>query len=160
MLNRRQPPAGWAVRPACAADAPALAQLCTAHAAYERIPHRTEGHAERLADALDAGRLRAWLGCRDGKAVGYASATLDFSTLAGAPFLHLDCLYLEPAARGLGLGGELLGAVAGCARALGCDQLQWQTPVWNADAIRFYDRLGATRLEKQRFTLPVGSPRA
>lgn len=160
MLNRRQPPAGWAVRLASAADAPALAQLCTAHAAYERIPHRTEGHAERLADALDAGRLRAWLGCLRGDAVGYASATRDFSTLAGAPFLHLDCLYLEPAARGLGLGGELLGAAADCARALGCDQLQWQTPAWNTDAIRFYDRLGATRLEKQRFTLPVGSPRA
>ena len=152
MLNRRQPPAGWAVRPARTADAPALAQLCTAHAAYERIPHRTEGHAERLADALDAGRLRAWLGCLRGEAVGYASATLDFSTLAGAPFLHLDCLYLEPTARGLGLGGELLAAVAGHARALGCTQLQWQTPVWNTDAIRFYDRLGATRQEKCRYT--------
>lgn len=160
MLTRRQPPAGWAVRPARAADAPALARLCAAHAAYERISHHTEGHAQRLADALDAGRLRAWLGLLRGDAVGYASATLDFSTLAARPFLHLDCLYLEPAARGLGLGGELLAAVAACARALGCDQLQWQTPVWNADAIRFYDRLGATRLEKQRFTLPVGSPRA
>lgn len=155
MLNRRQPPAGWAVRPARAADAPALAPLCAAHAAYERIPYAPEGHAQRLADALDAGRLRAWLGLLRGNAVGYASATLDFSTLTGAPFLHLDCLYLEPTARGLGLGGELLTAVAGCARALGCDQLQWQTPVWNADAIRFYDRLGAIRQEKYRYTMAL-----
>jgi GNAT superfamily N-acetyltransferase len=153
MLNRRQPPAGWAVRPAVAADAAALARLCMAHAAYERLPPTPTDHAERLADALDAGRLRAWLGWLDGEAVGYASATPDFSTLAGAPFLHLDCLYLEPAVRGLGLGRELLAAVARHARSLGCTQLQWQTPVWNADAIRFYDRLGATRLEKQRYTL-------
>jgi GNAT superfamily N-acetyltransferase len=155
MLNRRQPPAGWAVRPARATDALTLARLCAAHAAYERIPYSPQAHAERLADALDTCRLRAWLGWLGADAVGYASATPDFSTLAGAPFLHLDCLYLEPAARGLGLGRELLAAVAGHARALGCTQLQWQTPVWNADAIRFYNRLGATRLEKQRYTLAL-----
>ena len=155
MLTRRQPPAGWAVRPARAADAPALATLCAAHAAYEGIPHDAGGHAERLADALGAGRLRAWLGWLRGDAVGYASATPDFATLTARPFLHLDCLYLEPAARGQGLGAELLAAVTAQARALGCTQLQWQTPVWNADAIRFYDRLGATRLVKQRYTLAL-----
>jgi GNAT superfamily N-acetyltransferase len=155
MLNRRPPPAGWAVRPAGVADAPALARLCAAHAAYERLPRPPEGLAERLADAMDAGRLSAWLGLLRAKAVGYASATPDFSTLAGAPFLHLDCLYLEPAARGLGLGVELMAVVARHARALGCAQLQWQTPVWNTDAIRFYDRQGATRLEKQRYTLAL-----
>lgn len=156
MLNQRRVlPAGWAVRPACAADAPALAQLCAAHAAYERIPHITQGHAARLAAALSAGRLHIWLGLLDEVAVGYASATQDYSTLAGALFLHLDCLYLEPGARGLGLGGDLLAAVLAQARALGCAQLQWQTPVWNADAMRFYDRLGAVRLAKQRYTLSL-----
>ena len=155
MLTRRQPPTGWAVRRAHAADAPALARLCAAHAAYERIPHRTDGHAERLADALDAGHLWAWLGWQREEVVGYASATLDFSTLTGAPFLHLDCVYLDPAARGLGLGGELLAAVVDRARALGCADLQWQTPVWNADAIRFYDRLGAIRQEKYRYTMAL-----
>ena len=153
MLTRRQPPAGWVVRPACADDAAELARLCAAHAAYEHIPYDGDGHAARLAGALRAGRLRAWLGRVYGVAAGYASVTQDFSTLAGQPFLHLDCLYLEPAARGLGLGAELMAAVAQEARAQGCRQLQWQTPVWNADAIRFYDRLGATRLEKQRYTL-------
>ena len=155
MLTRRQPPAGWALRPACSADAQTLSRLCASHAAYERIPCSAAGHAERLGGALEAGRMYAWLGCLHREAVGYASATMDFSTLAGAPFLHLDCLYLEPAARGLGLGAELLHTVASAARTLGCTQLQWQTPVWNNDAIRFYDRLGATRLEKQRYTLAL-----
>lgn len=153
MLNRRQPPTGWAVRPARAADAPAMAPLCAAHAAYERIPYAPVGHAYRLADALNTGCLRAWLGWLDGEAVGYASATLDFSTLTGAPFLHLDCLYLGPATRGLRLGGELLAAAGDCASELGCAELQWQTPVWNTDAIRFYDRLGAIRHAKYRYTM-------
>lgn len=155
MLNRRRSPAGWEVRPAGAADAPALVRLCAAHAAYEQLLPPPPDHGARLTDAMAAGQLRVWLGRLRGDAVGYASATVDFSTLAGAPFLHLDCLYLEPAARGMGLGADLLAAVAGQARALGCAELQWQTPAWNADPICFYDRLGATRLEKQRYTLAV-----
>ena len=109
-------PAGWALRPALAADAEVLARLCAEHAAYEQIPHCADGHAERLAQGLKAGRLNAWLGFLHGRAVGYASATLDYATLAAQPFLHLDCLYLDPAARGLGLGRALLDAAAEACR--------------------------------------------
>ena len=35
-----------------------------------------------------------------GAAVGYASVTLDWSTLSARRFAHLDCLYLQPGARG------------------------------------------------------------
>jgi ribosomal protein S18 acetylase RimI-like enzyme len=158
MLTRRlPPPAGWVLRPAEAADAPVLAQLCIAHAAYEHIAHNPEGHAQRLAEALETGGLLIWLGLLEGKAVGYASATHDFSTLAARPFLHLDCLYLEAHARGLGLGGMLVEAVWKHATGQGYDQMQWQTPNWNAAAIRFYDRLGATRLDKQRYTLNLAA---
>lgn len=145
------------IAPATAADAPALARLCAAHAAYERLPHETDGHADRLARALASGRLQAWLIRPDHgpEAVGYASATLDYATLAGAPFVHLDCLYLAPQARGQGLGRRLVATVAAHARSLGCTQLQWQTPDWNTDAIGFYDRLGAGRLDKKRYSLAV-----
>lgn len=155
MLTRRQPSDRWAVRPAGVADARALACLCAAHAAYERISHDGEGHAERLAEALHAGRLRAWLGVLAEAPVGYASATPDFSTLAARPYLHLDCLFLLPSARGHGLGRELMAAVAAHARDMGATQLQWQTPVWNTDAIRFYDGMGATRLAKCRYTMAL-----
>ena len=86
-------------------------------------------------------------------AAAVAALWLYATGFTGAPFLHLDCLYLDPAARGLRLGPALLDAAVCRARALGCEQLQWQTPVWNDGAIRFYDRLGATRLAKQRYTL-------
>ena len=156
MLTRRLPPAGWVIRPACADDSEALAALCAEHAAYEKLPCPGTGHAARLAAALNADRFHAWMGLLDGSPIGYASASFDFSTLSAQPFCHLDCLYLRPAARQLGLGEALLERVAACARKAGCAQLQWQTPVWNADAIRFYDRMGATRLEKQRYSLILG----
>ena len=50
----------------------------------------------------------------------------------------------------------MMAAVQHRAQMLGCEAMQWQTPVWNEGAIRFYDRLGATRLAKQRYTLVCG----
>lgn len=143
------------VRAAVPDDARALARLCQAHAAYERIACQPHGHAQRLRDALHAARVHAWLALLDDQPVGYATATLDFATLGAHSFLHLDCLYLEPQARGQALGQALIGAVQRHGRQLGCANVQWQTPVWNASAIRFYDRLGAGRLEKQRYTLAL-----
>jgi hypothetical protein len=41
--------------------------------------------------------------------------------------------------------------------ACGDDEIQWQTPTWNTDARRFYERLGARPAEKIRYTLPAGT---
>jgi GNAT superfamily N-acetyltransferase len=146
------------VRAALAADAAALAPLCAAHAAYERLPYEAAGHTQRLHAALAGGQLYAWLLEQGGCVQGYASATLDFATLDGRRFVHLDCLYLVPAARGQGRGLALLQAVQSFARAQGCATLQWQTPDWNHGAMRFYERLGAQPRAKQRYTLALHTP--
>lgn len=141
-------------------DAAMLATLCREHARYERLAPRCcdAGFAARLAVALAAGHLQAWLAWRgehDGQALGYASLTLDFATLSARRFAHLDCLYLRPAARGRGLGARLLHQVRERAAALGCTELQWQTPHWNEAAVRFYLRAGATVWDKKRFVLAL-----
>ena len=143
------------VRAATPDDAQALAELCEAHAAFELIAYQAQGHATRLRSALRSAHLHAWLAWQDDRPVGYAAATLDFSTLHAHTYLHLDCLYLEPHARGQGLGDALVQAVLRFARSQACSNVQWQTPPWNAGAIRFYKRLGATWLDKARFTLQV-----
>lgn len=145
------------VRPAGPSDAQNLAQLCAEHAAYERIPYEARGHAQRLREALHAGRLKAWVleSAEEGGYLGYAACTLDFATLTGRPFLHLDCLYLRPEARGRGLGSRLLEAAFAYGRDRGCRQVQWQTPDWNEGAIRFYARAGATHALKARFSLAL-----
>jgi len=141
------------IRLATAADAASLAGLCEEHARYEHIPYQAAGHAERLAMALQQARLQAWLAEGAGQVLGYASTTLDYATLAGRAYLHLDCLYLRPDARGQGLGPALLAAVCQHGRSQGCQELQWQTPDWNQGAIRFYLRLGAQQRSKARFSL-------
>lgn len=106
-------------------------------------------------------RLHGWFARADGQVLGYATASCEFSTWAARDYLHMDCLYVRESARNRGVGADLLQAVVDRARRLGLAELQWQTPDWNVDAIRFYRRHGAVAKGKQRFVLalrrePVG----
>lgn len=95
------------------------------------------------------------MAARGDERVGYASWSLEASTWQAAEYAHLDCLYLREDERGRGTGRLLLRAVEAEARAAGAGELQWQTPAWNQDAIRFYRRHGAQEAAKARFTLPL-----
>ncbi|GGO70032.1 GNAT family N-acetyltransferase [Nonomuraea cavernae] len=76
-------------------------------------------------------------------------------TWRGRLFAHLDCLYVVESHRGAGLGGSLMERIVDLARTLDADELQWQTPHWNSQAIGFYDRLGGTSTVKHRYRLWV-----
>ncbi|MEV5315481.1 GNAT family N-acetyltransferase [Streptomyces sp. NPDC052610] len=148
------------VRHARPADLPRVAELARLHAEYERAAPPAPDLAERLGTLLfgtAAPRLRCLVAeAPGGEVVGYASCAPELSTWDGCEYLHMDCLFLVPGHRGLGLGALLMDAVTGEARALGLTEVQWQTPVWNDGAIRFYDRLGARARDKVRFSLLVG----
>ena len=145
------------VRRASGADIALLLPLCVEHAAFERLPHDPERAGAALAVALDArpAPLHAWLAACGGETVGYATASLDFSTLSALRYLHMDCLYVREAWRGRAIGRQLFASLRAFARASGCRQVQWQTPEWNAAAARFYVRLGARETRKRRYLLPL-----
>ncbi|MFF6904154.1 GNAT family N-acetyltransferase [Streptomyces hydrogenans] len=147
------------VRRARAADLPDVARLAAEHAAYEGAPPPPADLASRLERLLfgtENPRLRCFVAeLNDGPVIGYASCAPEVSTWDGAEYLHMDCLFLRDRHRGLKVGPMLVDAVVTEARVLGLGQVQWQTPPWNTDAIRFYDRLGAQAKEKRRYSLPV-----
>ncbi|MFF4030967.1 GNAT family N-acetyltransferase [Streptomyces sviceus] len=147
------------VRHAERADLPAVAELAAQHAEYERAAPPPDDLPARLALLLfdtAAPRLRCLVAeLPDGRLVGYATCAPELSTWEGREYLHMDCLFLLPGHRGLGLGVLLMDAVLAEARALGLGEVQWQTPTWNDGAIRFYDRLGARAGQKVRYSLPV-----
>jgi GNAT superfamily N-acetyltransferase len=136
-----------------------LMQLIEAHARFERADPPRGGAAGRLERALfgSAPRLFAWVAQVEQSMVGYATATLDYSTWSGEDYLHMDCLFVSEAWRGQRIGERLLHTVAAHARCMGCAQMQWQTPSWNADAVRFYLRAGGVGSDKVRFHLSVES---
>ncbi|MGW7440131.1 N-acetyltransferase family protein [Streptomyces sp. NPDC054849] len=146
------------IRRARVGDLPRLVELMHEHIAYEKSAPRPPDLAARLGPQLFAEGARLWVllaGTPDGGVAGYAACSAEFSFWDARDHLHLDCLYLAQEARGHGLGAALMDGVAGLARELGLDHVQWQTPDWNEGAIRFYDRLGATGSSKRRYALPV-----
>jgi GNAT superfamily N-acetyltransferase len=146
------------IRIAIPSDADSLTQLCAEHAAYELSDFDPLGHAEKLALLLQNGQLRIFIAEAKGAQIGFASVSLEVSTWRAAHYLHMDCLFVSQEYRGNSIGTKLLGAVAKYASETGIDEVQWQTPDWNVDAIRFYERAGGTAKHKVRFYLAPAVP--
>lgn len=132
-----------------------LAALCVEHAAFEGVNLDRAPDERTLGAALfgDAPPLLCWVAEGDGGIVGYATATREFSTWHAGFYLHMDCLYLKPGARGCGLGEQLVRMLATDAIRLQCSGMQWQTPAANLRAATFYRRIGAQSKDKLRFYL-------
>jgi GNAT superfamily N-acetyltransferase len=146
------------IRPCTPADLPEVVSLCRRHADHECASYDESGKIARLNDLLFGNdpRLHCWIVDVDGTASGYCTFTIDYSTWHAAPYLHMDCLYLDAPLRGAGIGRVILKKLREVAIAERCISIQWQTPAFNEGAIRFYTREGAKGNEKIRFELPVG----
>ncbi len=66
-----------------------------------------------------------------------------YSTWVGRPGVWLEDLFIRPSHRRRGLARELLAVLA--ERSPG--RVEWAVLDWNADAIAFYDRLGAVTVD-------------
>jgi GNAT superfamily N-acetyltransferase len=150
------------VRSALISDVARIFELCALHAQFERATFNLTYKQSLLTEALFVSngfagepKLYCWVAEVDKRVVGYATATIDFSTWQCASYLHLDCIYIEQEFRGHGLGKQLMHFVYQFARIRQIKQVQWQTPLWNVDASNFYHQLGAVSFEKRRFVWGV-----
>ena len=134
-------------------DIPAVVTLCAKHAEYEGAAYSPEGKAAGLRALLfgDHPVLFCLVVEWGNDVVGYATYTFDYSTWSAARFLYMDCLFLEPAFRGLGIGEAVMKQLVDISRTNDCVNIQWQTPDFNERAIAFYKRIGATGKNKVRF---------
>jgi len=85
----------------------------------------------------------------DGQAVGYAIYSLGFwaDTFQGAVFL--TDLFVRDGWRSRGIGEQFMQRLATAGRENGCDILLWTVWTLNADARRFYDRIGAVPMDDE-----------
>jgi GNAT superfamily N-acetyltransferase len=63
---------------------------------------------------------------------------------------------VRPAQRGQGIGEAMLKRLAALAVERGCGRFEWSVLDWNADAIRFYERMGATVMPDWRICRVTG----
>lgn len=138
-------------------DLPSLVELCLKHSDYEQAIYNPTGKQELLAKAIfsDRQKLFCYVIESNGKIGGYFSYTFDFSTWDARTFLYLDCLYLEAEFRGFRIGEMVFHKLKVIAKQNDCVNIQWQTPVFNDRAIKFYNRIGGIGKDKTRFFIDI-----
>ena len=133
------------IRPATVADAAILHRLIRELAVYERLEDEAVGTLDALTEHLSAAHpvIEALL-AEDaaGEPVGFALTYTTYSTFQCMPGVYIEDLFVVPEARGAGVGGALLAAVASRAVERGHGRMEWTVLDWNEAAIGFYRRLG------------------
>ena len=138
------------IREATPEDVPDVLRLIHELAAYEKEPDAvvaTEADLERwvFGDDAVASVLIAEL---EGRAVGMALWFRNYSTWTGQPGIYLEDLFVEPEARGSGLGKALLVELARIAVERGYARVEWAVLDWNQPSIDFYEALGARPMQE------------
>jgi GNAT superfamily N-acetyltransferase len=144
------PLAQRAIRPARPEDVPAIVAMVHELAEYERAPEQCHLSAAQLDAALFGERpaLFGHVGVDgDDRPIAYALWFLNFSTWEGVHGIYLEDLYVRPAARGTGLGRDLLATLAGLCVERGYARLEWWVLHWNP-ARDFYAAIGAAAMDE------------
>jgi ribosomal protein S18 acetylase RimI-like enzyme len=134
-----------AIRRAGPSDLDAAARLFTAYLRfYEKSTPESEARVfigERLAKQDSV----FYLAEAEGRALGFTQLYPAFASLSLAPSWILNDLYVDPSARGRGVGEALMSAARALAVANGAAELMLQTARTNTTAQRLYEKLGWVR---------------
>jgi GNAT superfamily N-acetyltransferase len=146
------------LRPATPADLPVIVALIRELAVFEHLEHLVAVTPDSLRPHLFGERpvAEALVGEVDGAVVAFALFFTNFSTFLGQPGLYLEDLYVQPEHRGRGLGKALLKHIGALALARGCGRFEWSVLDWNENAIRFYEKMGATVMAEWRICRVTG----
>ena len=133
-------------------DVPAIVALIHELADFEKLSHLVRVTPQSLHPHLFGERPAAEsvVAERDAQVIGFALFFTNFSTFLGKPGLYLEDLYVQPAHRSAGVGRALLEYLAALANRRGYGRFEWSVLDWNVDAIRFYERMGATLMPEWR----------
>jgi len=124
-------------------------------AIYEKNnPPNEQGRARLRRDALSKKPLfEAYLGKIDGNAIAYMILYMTYSSYLALPTLYLEDLFVVEEWRKKGIGHYMLEFCVQQAKKRGCGRMEWCVFDWNKSAIEFYEKNGATCLNKTYYRL-------
>lgn len=139
-------------------DVAPIIQMIRELAEFEKLEHLMQATPEKLRPHLfgEKPAAEAIVAEADGKAIAFALFFTNFSTFLAKPGLYLEDLYVQPAHRGKGVGQAMLTRLATTAAERGCGRFEWSVLDWNENAIRFYERMGATVMPDWRICRIAG----
>lgn len=137
-----------------------LFQEMAAH--YGEPPLAAAVTRDRLKRSLFAkpAFARLLIAVEQDRAVGFLTCNTSFPSPGLGRRLVIEDLYVAAAARNRGLGLRLLRRAAALAEELGASELGWTTDPKNLASQRFYERLGARRIEKVVYRMDAAALRS
>ena len=141
------------IRQAEKTDLPSLAALFRQlHAHHVRIKPESfrmpedQWFSERINAILDDGEMTVFVSVgEDGNLNGYAAVrimSVDSAERVPRKMCYIDCFAVVESARRKGIGTALFNEVKRFARKNGCGSIQLGVTAVNADAVRFYEKMG------------------
>jgi len=130
------------IRPLAAGDRAQWSALWSGYLRFYRqhLPEEvTEGTFARLIDAR--GALRGLVAEREGALVGFVHFQFHPTSWSLRDSCYLEDLYVDPAARGGGIGRALIRAVYEAADRAQAASVYWLTQEFNAEGRALYDTL-------------------
>jgi len=144
-------------------DIGAIVQLIRDLAEFEQLTHLLQVTPEKLRPQLFGERPAAEAlvaetgdGKSGGEVVGFALFFTNFSTFLAQPGLYLEDLFVKPSHRGGGIGEAMLTRLGRIAVERDYGRFEWSVLDWNENAIRFYERMGATVMPEWRICRVTG----
>ena len=129
------------IRDAMPGDEPAWRNLWQGYLDYYRVTLAPEVTANTWANLMaPTAPLNARIACLHGKPVGFAMNLHHPSSWVMGEDCYLEDLFVDPDARGHGIGRALIDDLVALARAKGWHRLYWHTRQDNARARALYDR--------------------
>jgi GNAT superfamily N-acetyltransferase len=133
-----------AIRHAVPGDAALIVRLIADLAAYEKLSHEAVASEADIARDLFGASPRVFCEIAEwqGSPVGFALWFYTYSTFQGRHGIWLEDIFVEPEARGHGIGKALLKELAQRCVTEGLGRLEWWVLDWNAPSIEFYKGQG------------------
>lgn len=146
------------IRPAIESDVPLVLQFIRGLAEYEKLTHEVVVDEARLRAALFGPKpcAEVLLGFAGEEAAAFAVFFQNFSTFLGRPGIYLEDLFVRPEFRRRGFARAMLEHLAREANRRGCGRFEWSVLDWNAPAIAFYEKFGATVMSEWRICRLTG----
>ncbi|GGA46934.1 GNAT family N-acetyltransferase [Pelagibacterium lentulum] len=147
------------IRRAQKGDAALILEFIIRLAEFERLNDEvtaTEADIDRDLFGPEA-RVFCEIAEQEGEPVGFALWYYTYSTFQGRHGIWLEDLFVDPDARGNGIGKALLVNLAKRCKAEGLGRLSWWVLNWNETAIDFYKAQGAV-LHDEWTTCRVSGP--
>ena len=132
----------YRIRTADEDDFPAILSIIKELATFEKAPEKVTNTVEQMKAEKDSFHCLVAVDNND-KVIAICLYFYAYYTWVGRS-LYLDDLYVLEAYRRQGIAAALLDRLFEVARKEKCNRVRWQVLNWNENAIRLYEKYGAT----------------